>query len=165
MRRRGSWRPKVLQKRISRAGAKMLRLLSFSGPPSSGNPGKIQRETSLASLPACRPSLAVEKHHDWSVVWLDRADLAGAERGTGREVARPKMRTGSEGRGDIAKGFAARGAKLRADHLGANPMTSLFTSRIDTLNRGARHCGHNALPPVAACRTCACEPPRQQRYV
>jgi hypothetical protein len=76
-----------------------------------------------------------------AVPWcrLGRADLAGAERRTGRERARPKMGTWSQRRRNVAKGLAANRAKFGAENIGAKPTASLFTSRIDALNGGARH--------------------------
>ena len=62
----------------------------------------------------------------------------------------------------MAKGFAASRATLRADEIGANPMTPDFTMWIYTLNGGARHKGHNALPSVAARSLSVCEPLGQQ---
>ena len=46
----------------------------------------------------------------------------------------------------MAKGFAAGGAGLRPDNVGAHPTATFFTLRIDTLNGGARHQGHKTLP-------------------
>lgn len=47
----------------------------------------------------------------------------------------------------MAKGFATSGAVLGVDDLRAEPVASGFTTRIHTLNGGARHEGHNALSP------------------
>jgi hypothetical protein len=57
------------------------------------------------------------------------------------------MRTGSQRRRNVAKGFAAGRTVLGVDDLRAKPMASGFTMRIHTLNGGARHEGHNALSP------------------
>jgi hypothetical protein len=50
-----------------------------------------------------------------------------------------------QGWGHMAKEFAAGGALLGADQLGAQPITPRFTTWIDALNGGARHEGHPAL--------------------
>jgi len=90
------------------------------------------------------------RHHGWGVVWLGKAALAGTQRRAGSKRSRAKMGTWCERRRNVAKGFAAGRATLRADEIGANPMTPDFTMWIYTLNGGARHKGHNALPSVAA---------------
>ena len=72
--------------------------------------------------------------------------LARAERWPRREGPRTEMWARSEWGRHKAQGFAANGTVFGAEKVGAKPMTSLFTSRIDTLNGGARHQRHNALP-------------------
>ena len=71
-------------------------------------------------------------------MWLDRADLAGAEGRTRRVRTRPKMWP-CERRRNMAEGFTANRAKLGADHVGAHPTASFFALWIDTLHCGARH--------------------------
>ncbi len=50
----------------------------------------------------------------------------------------------------MTKRFAANRAELRRYVLCTDPTAPLFTFWIDTLNCGARHQRHNALPRVAA---------------
>jgi hypothetical protein len=88
------------------------------------------------------------RHHGWSVVWLGKAGLAGTESRTGREVPGTKVGAGSKRRRHVAKGLAAGRAMLGGEEIRANPVTARFTVWINTLNGGARHQGHNALPPL-----------------
>ena len=90
--------------------------------------------------------LRVKRHHGGNVVRLGKVSLARAKRRPGREGSRTEMRARSERRRHKTQGFTANRAVLRAEKIGAKPMASLFTSWIDTLNCGARHQGHNALP-------------------
>ena len=62
-------------------------------------------------------------------------------------VARSKMMTGSERWWNMPERLAAGGALLGADYTRAKPAASLFATRIDALDGGARHEGHNALSP------------------
>ena len=48
----------------------------------------------------------------------------------------------------MAEGLAAGRAMLGAEEVGANPVTARIAMGIDTLNGGARHQGHNALPQL-----------------
>jgi hypothetical protein len=55
----------------------------------------------------------------------------------------------------VTKGFAAGGALLGVNKLGAEPVASGFAMWIDTLNGGARHEGHTALSPWRPAHPCA----------
>ena len=46
----------------------------------------------------------------------------------------------------MAHSFAAARTLLRTQCIGANPTASFFAFGINTLNGGARHQRHNALP-------------------
>lgn len=91
-------------------------------------------------------SLRVKRHHGGNVVRLGKVGLARAKRRPWREGSRTEMGARSKGRRHKTKGFTANRAVLRAKKIGAKPMASFFTSWIDTLNGGARHQGHSALP-------------------
>jgi len=80
------------------------------------------------------------------VVWLGKMELARAEMGTRCKGPGAEMGAWSERRRDVAEGFAANRAVFGADEVGANPVSPLLTTRIDTLDGGARHQGHNPLP-------------------
>jgi hypothetical protein len=56
------------------------------------------------------------------------------------------MRARREWRRNVAKGLAAGRAMLGGQKICADPVTALITMRINALNGGARHQGHNALP-------------------
>ena len=102
------------------------------------------------------------------MVWLGKSELARTKGRTGRKGPGTKMRTRSKRRRNVAEGFAASRAMLGADEVGANPVSPFFTTWIDTLNGGARHQGHNALPQLPpaqrvnvspwAARKCLAEP-------
>jgi hypothetical protein len=99
-----------------------------------GNEERFPRKGRNASKPG-----PAHRHHGWSVVWLGRADLAGAERRSMREWARTKMRAWGERRRYVAKRLTTGRALLGADDIGPEPTAPLFATRIDALNSGARH--------------------------
>jgi hypothetical protein len=84
-------------------------------------------------------SRCVSRHHARSVVRLDLADLSRAEGRPVRYGARPKMMTWGKRRGNVTERFTAGRAIFRTNDVSAKPTPSLFTTRIDTLNSGARH--------------------------
>jgi hypothetical protein len=86
-------------------------------------------------------------------------DLARAERGAGRDGPGSKTGAGHERRRNVTEGFATRWTLLGRSKIGTQPVAPVLAQWINALHRGARHEGHNALPPAASQLTSRDEPP------